>query len=49
MVDDGSTDQTSDALAAADTPYEIRVIRHDENGGVSAGRNAGMREAAAST
>ena len=45
VVDDGSTDQTSDVLAAADTPYQLRVIRHDENRGVSAGRNAGMREA----
>ncbi len=44
-MDDGSTDETSDVLAAADTPYQLRVIRHDENRGVSAGRNAGMREA----
>jgi len=42
VIDDGSTDRTADALAAFGSA--IRYIR-TENGGVSAARNRGIREA----
>ena len=45
VVDDGSTDNTQEVLARFGN--RIRVIRQD-NGGVSAARNAGMRAARAS-
>jgi len=45
VVDDGSTDSTSDTLAAADVPYSLRTYRLPFNRGVSAGRNVGLRDA----
>ncbi len=45
VVDDGSEDDTQAVLAATQTLYALRVLRHDVNRGVSAGRNTGMREA----
>jgi GT2 family glycosyltransferase len=38
VVDDGSTDRTSEVAAA----HGARVVRHDENRGVSAARNGGI-------
>ena len=43
VVDDGSTDETSILLDRYRT--RIRVLRHDENKGVSAARNTGIRAA----
>jgi GT2 family glycosyltransferase len=43
VVDDGSTDDTAAVLGAASLPCGFRTLRLPENGGVSAGRNAGMR------
>lgn len=43
VVDDGSTDETSTLLDHYRT--RIRVLRHDENKGVSAARNTGIRAA----
>jgi GT2 family glycosyltransferase len=45
VVDDGSTDDTTAVLGTIETPYAMRVLRHDINRGVSAGRNLGMRAA----
>ena len=45
VVDDGSTDQTQELLSSLETPYELRLVRHTRNRGVSAGRNSGMRVA----
>jgi GT2 family glycosyltransferase len=45
VVDDGSTDDTGSVLAAMQMPYVLRLLRHDVNRGVSAGRNLGMRAA----
>lgn len=45
VVDDGSTDGTYDAVAALRVPYALRVLRHPEQRGVSAGRNTAIREA----
>ena len=42
VVDDGSTDGTSDAVAAIDDP-RVRVVRR-ANGGISAARNTGAAE-----
>ena len=47
MVNDGSADDTAqalDALAASPLPFSLTVI-HQENGGVSAARNTGLRAA----
>ena len=46
MVDDGSTDETQQWLAANDDP-RVRVFRHEESRGVAAARNTGIREARA--
>lgn len=45
VVDDGSTDETAAVLAGAAPSYELLVFGHDENRGVSAGRNTGIRAA----
>jgi GT2 family glycosyltransferase len=42
VVDDGSSDRTAEVAAA----HGARVIRHDENRGVSAARNSGIEAAA---
>jgi GT2 family glycosyltransferase len=45
VVDDGSTDGTSEALAGLELPYELLTMRFERNRGVSAGRNLGIRSA----
>jgi GT2 family glycosyltransferase len=45
VVDDGSTDDTSQVLSAIETPYRLRRFRQPQNTGVSAGRNAALRAA----
>jgi GT2 family glycosyltransferase len=45
VVDDGSTDGTYEAAAALDVPYALRMFRHPQQRGVSAGRNTAIREA----
>ena len=44
VVDEGSTDDTAEFLAALDDP-RVRVIRHDDALGLSAARNRGAAEA----
>lgn len=44
VTDDGSRDETEDVLADAETRYELLTIRFERNRGVSAGRNAAIRE-----
>src|SRR5688572_25867702 len=44
IIDDGSTDQTSDVVARFVSPFPIRYIRQ-KNQGQSAARNAGVLEA----
>jgi len=44
VVDDGSTDRTPDILAGIDDP-RLRVIRHETNYGIPAGRNTGLEAA----
>jgi glycosyltransferase involved in cell wall biosynthesis len=43
VVDDGSTDETGETLASSGD--EIKVLRREERGGVSAARNLGARAA----
>lgn len=43
VVDDGSTDETSDVLAAVETPHGFRTIRQ-ANAGLAHARNRGLRE-----
>jgi GT2 family glycosyltransferase len=43
VTDDGSSDDTQEVLANADTRYELRAIHFERNRGVSAGRNAAIR------
>jgi GT2 family glycosyltransferase len=45
VVDDGSSDATSEVLAAASVPYRLKTRRLSSNRGVSAGRNVGLGEA----
>ena len=44
VVDDGSTDETPERLAAVSDPRLV-VIRHDTSGGVARARNAGIEAA----
>jgi GT2 family glycosyltransferase len=44
IVDDGSTDGTSEALAAVTFPVPVQVVRRD-NGGLAAARNTGIAKA----
>src|SRR6185503_18295272 len=41
IVDDGSTDRTAEIAAR----YPVRIVRHERNQGLAAGRNTGIREA----
>jgi GT2 family glycosyltransferase len=43
VVDDGSTDDTTAMLTLLQVSYPLRAERLPRNGGVSAGRNAGIR------
>jgi GT2 family glycosyltransferase len=45
VVDDGSTDGTYEAVERLRPPYALRVFRHPEQRGVSAGRNTAIAEA----
>lgn len=45
VVDDGSTDSTADTLSLLDS--HLIVIRHEQNRGVSAARNTGIKAASA--
>jgi glycosyltransferase involved in cell wall biosynthesis len=45
VVDDGSDVQTQAALAKLQTPFPLRVIRHDENKGLFRARQTGVRAA----
>jgi glycosyltransferase involved in cell wall biosynthesis len=44
VVDDGSTDDTPERLAHIDDP-RVRIVRHPRSKGLSAARNAAIREA----
>lgn len=45
VVDDGSTDGTFEAVEGLSPPYGLRVFRHPEQRGVSAGRNTAIAHA----
>jgi GT2 family glycosyltransferase len=45
VVDDGSTDDTSTALAELSLPCDLRAFRQSKNCGISAGRNLAIRNA----
>ncbi len=45
VIDDGSTDGTSELLSRIRVPYTLRSQRLPLNRGISAGRNAGLRAA----
>ncbi len=45
VVDDGSTDGTYEVASQITLPCALRVLRHEQNRGVSAGRNLAMRQA----
>jgi GT2 family glycosyltransferase len=47
VVDDGSTDRTSEWLARQRLPYDLDVVRFATNGGCSRSRNAGVERARA--
>jgi glycosyltransferase involved in cell wall biosynthesis len=44
VVDDGSTDETPERLAALGDP-RVRTVRHEQSRGVAAARNSGIAEA----
>ncbi|MFB6186238.1 MAG: glycosyltransferase family 2 protein, partial [Halobacteriaceae archaeon] len=44
VVDDGSSDPYADEIVA-EFPQSVTCIRHDENEGLSAARNTGIRNA----
>src|SRR5262245_39993346 len=46
VVDDGSTDRTTDAVAAI-RDHRIRLVRHERNCGGGATRNTGIRASTA--
>jgi glycosyltransferase involved in cell wall biosynthesis len=45
VVDDASTDGTSEALGRMSPPYQLTTVRHDCNRGRAAARNSGIRAA----
>ncbi len=45
VVDDGSTDRTSEWLARQRLPYDLQVVRFATNSGCSRSRNAGVERA----
>ena len=45
VVDDGSTDGTYEAAVSLEVPSTLRVLRHERQRGVAAGRNTAIREA----
>jgi GT2 family glycosyltransferase len=45
VVDDGSTDGTSELLSGVETSYALKRLRLESNRGVSAGRNLGIANA----
>jgi GT2 family glycosyltransferase len=45
VVDDGSTDDTYEAAKAETMPCALKVLRHYENRGISAGRNLAIKHA----
>ncbi|MGE0132759.1 MAG: glycosyltransferase family 2 protein [Blastocatellales bacterium] len=45
VVDDGSSDDTFEVASGITLPCDLRVFRHEQNRGVSAGRNLAMSHA----
>lgn len=45
LIDDGSTDGTSEHLASTSWPDEVRVLKHSANAGKGAAVRTGLREA----